>query len=159
MMNDEIVNTLKRFCVAMYILDLACLPINQARHAWSGKEEYVDEFTLSMEMPREWVRGVFKEFCMAYENPKRGWSAGGDPPDYHPDYFEILEVNVKGKKATAKVRQPALGRRVQSKGGGIVAMVPQVFTYYLKMTEDGWRLEDRRDCFFEDSGRTIKTGL
>lgn len=158
-MSEEIASTLKRFCVAMYILDIACFPINQARHAWSGKTEHVDILDMSVEMPREWVRGAFRKYCIEHNNPNRDWSVGADPPDYHPDYFDILEINVRGKKATAKVRQPALGRAAPSKGGGIVAMVPQIFTYYLKMTEDGWRLEDRRDCYFENSGKTIKTGL
>jgi hypothetical protein len=158
-MNEEVTSTLKRFCVAMYILDLACFPINQASHAWSGKVEHVDKFDMSMEMPREWVRGIFKRFCTDYEHPNRDFGAGADPPEYHPDYFDILEISVRGKRATAKVRQPALGRTAPSKGGGIVPMVPQVFTYYLRLTADGWRLEDRRDCFFENSGKTIKTGL
>lgn len=154
-MNDQedIIALLKAFAAAMYAWGTKHAPIIDK----AFDEEGGDAAARMAEAQGE-LRTVFMKYCVDTTNPERRGSAG-DPPDYHPDYFEILEVKVKGKKATARVRQPALGRKVPSKGGGIVAMVPQIFTYYLRMTENGWRLEDRRDCFFENSGKTIKTAL
>lgn len=160
-MNDKIADLLKRFCVAMYVLDIACFSLRQPMHAWSGKDADAYKFDSLIEMQREWVRGVFKRFCIDYENPKRDYGVGADPPDYHPDYFDILEIKVKGKKATAKVRQPQLGRMKPSMGGGIViakGVGGDILVYHLKLTDVGWRLEDRREFHWED-GRIIRTGL
>jgi len=157
-MSEEVEGVLKRFCVAMYILDIACYPLKKMGHAWSGREADVYKFDLLIELQREWVRGVFQMFCVATESPERDYGVGSDPPGYHPDYFDVVEIKVNGKKATAKVRQPSLSRMVPSKGGGIVVMNDKHYIYHLRLTPEGWRLEDRREAVFED-GEIIEMGL
>lgn len=150
----SIKQVLKEFATAMYVWESDCIPYLHK----TAKKSQLDESDMIEERRQDnALREVFKKYCVSWDSAER--DSYGDPPDYHPDYFDILEVKVNGKKATAKVRQPALGQHPASKGGGLFPAVPEIYTYYLRMTDNGWRLEDRRDAYFENSGETIKTSL
>ena len=155
MTNEEMISKiLVDFATAMYEWE--------SKHAPRIQKEFNERSGLAtarMNEAQSELRDVFRKFCLATEHPQREGSAG-DPPDYHPDFFDILEIAVKGKKAEASVRQPRLGRMVPSKGGGIVTANTgkEFITYHLRLTDNGWRLDDRRESHYDD-GTIIKMGL
>lgn len=151
--DERIVTLLKSFAAAMHAWELKHAPIIDEAFDKTGGDP-----AARMEEAQNELRGVFRKYCVDARNPERRGSVP-TPPDYHPDFFDILAITVKRKKATAKVRQPALGRMVPSKGGGIVPMLKKIYTYHLRMTQEGWRLEDRREALFEESGEIVNTVL
>lgn len=154
---EEIKSLLSAFCNAMHAWELNCRKYWD--RLWVTKKHELDESDMVEERRHEdALREVFKLFCVSWENPERGPTAP-DPPSYHPDYFDILEVRVKGKKATAKVRQPQLSYNPR-KGPGIfeVDVGLDFMAYHLRLTEVGWRLEDRRESHHKD-GKVFKMGL
>jgi hypothetical protein len=157
-MNDDIVTIRRHFCAAMQVLCTANASVNELSMAWSGREADVYKMDILLGMQKEWAQGVYRRYCIEWSNPKREPGEGSEL-DYHPDYFDILEISVKGKKATAKVSQPQLSYNPR-KGPGIfpIDVGLDFMVYHLRFTESGWRLEDRRESHHRD-GRVFKMGL
>jgi hypothetical protein len=153
---SAITQVLTSFAAAMHTWEHSCLAYLHR----TAKKIQLDQSDIDEERrQKDLLQAVFKKYCVKWQEPVRGLTYG-DPPDYHPDYFDILEIKVRGNKATAKIHQPALGRQRPSMGGGIIPMNTgeKYFVYHLSLTEDGWRLEDRRESHWED-GTVIKEGL
>lgn len=139
---------LLRFCEAMNCWELAMNDVRRRwKKDWRGRSSLPEShpYWREREEAKQQLSVVFKEYCTEWDSPGRAGSFAS-PPDYDPEHFDILEVKVRGKKATARVQEKYIGD-------------PIIYTYHLRKTEDGWRLEDRRDYMYPDGGTPGKTTL
>lgn len=152
----EIEALLREFAAAMSTWERECITLLHSLGREKSPELSDEEIETETRQFRK-LTSIFKKYCVHQVAPQRDMTYR-DPPDYHPDHFEIVDVIVKGKKATAKVRQPMLVKNAR-RGPGVYEDEPITYTYHLLYTADGWRLEDRRECLLETSGRVIRTTL
>lgn len=137
---DDIRAIVKAFCTEMHAWECRCY--QRSRKVRKG----AIEITEAVDSDESELREVFHKYCVNWQAPKRGASFG-KPPGYNPASLEILLVSVTGNRAVVTTRE-MYGE-----------VTPTQYTYYLKQTDVGWRLEDKRRYIFEDSGLKGETTL
>ncbi len=138
-MNNSIVQVLTAFCTSMYIWETACMATSHLEERWSGDEALCDRLEILLDMQEDWLRGIYRKFCLPDIDPGEDMTIG-DPPEYDPEHFEIQKIAEESGAATAEVRQALLHR----KQGRIAVRGHEVIEYHLRQVGSEWRLENRR---------------